>query len=143
MPPVGQDHKAGFRLLQHKGQPALGKALLILPRCLVQQHIHAAGGAVHLQIAGAGLAGLHQIHQQLFQPFPLPVQHLGIFGDPGIVALFAADQIGVVDNAGKRGFDIVRNIGDQLGLKALAARALAHGGINAARDGVQILGVGF
>ena len=98
---------------------------------------------MNLQIAGAGLAGLHQIHQQLFQPFPLPVQHLGIFGDSGIVALFAADQIGVVDNAGKRGFDIVGNIGDQLGLKALAACALADCRINGIGNRVQILGVGF
>ena len=141
MAAVGQDGALLLREGGHHGEAALGKFLLKLPQGLLDELHHAQPVQVHRQTSGGRLGRLHQILRQLLEALALAVQHLDIFLGLGIVDVLLFQQIHIVDDAGQRGLEIVGDVGDQLGLEALALDALVHGISDGGAQIVELPGV--
>ena len=94
---------------------------------------------MHRQIAGGGLACLHQILNELFQPGGLPFQHRQIFLHLLPLRVGFVQQVHIVDDGGEGGLDVVGYVGDQLGLEPLAFEPSLHGGGQSIPDMGQIL----
>ena len=88
-----------------------------------------------------GFGGLHQVLGELFQPGGLAVQNLQVF--PGLVVghrlLF--QQVHIADDGGQGGFDVVGDVGDELGLHPLRLHLLLHRVLDALADVVQVFPV--
>mgnify|MGYP000360410751 CR=1 FL=1 len=125
----------------YHSEPALGKFFLKLPQGLLDELHHAQPVQVHRQASGGRLGRLHQILRQLLEALALAVQHLDIFLGLGIVDVLLFQQIHIVDDAGQRGLEIVGDVGDQLGLEALALDALVHGISDGGAQIVELPGV--
>ena len=98
---------------------------------------------MHRQRAARCLGRFNQILGQLFKPCRLPVEHGKIF-----LCLFRLDilffeKVHIVDDRGQRGFDVVRNVCDEVRAEALGFELLLHRLLHALRDGVEVLAVVF
>ena len=141
MPPVGVDVDLFLRNgPDHTKLPGL-QLLSVLAQGLVQKLAHADFLPVHRQHPRRRLAGLHQVLRQLFQPQGLPVQHLDIFHRLGVGLLCGFQQIDIVDNRRQGRFQVVRHIGNQLSLEALAFHLLLHRAVHPHGNIIQILRV--
>ena len=69
----------------------------------------------------------------------MAVQYLQVFLRLRIVNIFLFEQIDIIDDGGERRFDVVGNIGDQLGFHALAAQTLVYGTLHALLHFIQVL----
>ena len=98
---------------------------------------------MHRQRAARCLGRFDQILGQLFEPCRLPVEHGKIF-----LCLFRLDilffeKVDVVYNRGQRGFDVVRNVCDEVRAEALGFELLLHRLLHALGDGIEVLAVVF
>ena len=94
---------------------------------------------LHGNVAGAGLAHLHQVLDELFHPVGLAVQHLQI----GLLLLGGVgffQQVHIVDDGGQGRFDIVGHVGDQLGLHAFGFQLILSRHHRHIRQTVQLFG---
>ena len=141
MPAVGQNFQPQGRLFYNQFQPALLQPLAVFPCGLGQKHLGMTGGKVYLQAAGAGFGSFQKVFQQPVQSASLPVQHLGIFSNFFTAGRLLADQVGIVNQRGERGFNIVGDIGDQFCFQPFAFQPLFHRQVGAAGNAVQVAAV--
>ena len=134
---------AGELLLRHRdhrGEARLRQALAVLPHRLVDELPDVPPGWAAGKIPAGGLGELHQVLRELLQLSGLAVQHqeVSMLLGGGVVLL---QKVHVVDDGGQGGLDVVGDVGDELGLQALALELVLHGNAHPPADGVQVLAV--
>ena len=125
-PSVGPDHHGLMGTAEQGMQVSLGQLVGKFAQRLIHGFHGVHGGQIHAHIAGAGLAHVHQVHDELLQLLALAVQDLQIL----LAVIFAVglfQQVHVVDDGGQGGLDVVGDVGDQLGLHPLGPQLLLDG----------------
>ena len=125
----------------HHCQPCGLEPFLVLAQGLICDFSQVQPGQLHRQHAGGRLGGLHQVLGKLFQAVTLALQHVDILLHPLVGHGLLFQQVHIVDDGGEGGFQVVGDVGDELGFEVLAAHPLRHRLGDGLAQVVQLLGV--
>ena len=91
---------------------------------------------IHRDRAGRRLRRFHKVFRQLFQSERMTVDRVRVLTGFS-VRMFRQQKVGVIDDRGQRGLDVVGNVRNQLGFEAFAFHLRLYRRLQTVAEGVQ------
>lgn len=120
------------------GDKLCGAEFFIVFACrLLQKNADIQFFKVDLDISRRCLGGFHKVCDELFEAGRLTVDDLDVSDGGFVLDILFFQKVGVIDDGGERGLDIVGNVCDQLRFHAFGFHTLVNGFGKSAADVVE------